>query len=131
MVQRVLIIDDEVALARNIKDYLEADGFEARACGDGETGIAAFDELPTDVVVLDLNLPGMDGLAVLELLREHDAPTRVIIITAYGNGQTASAALRAGAYDYLAKPLALSDLRRIVVRAMRESAEDGVRGPDH
>jgi DNA-binding NtrC family response regulator len=68
---------------------------------------------------------------VLELLREHDAPTRVIIITAYGNGQTASAALRAGAYDYLAKPLALSDLRRIVVRAMRESAEDGVRGPDH
>ena len=90
MVQRVLIIDDEVALARNIKDYLEADGFEARACGDGETGIAAFDELPTDVVVLDLNLPGMDGLAVLELLREHDAPTRVIIITAYGNGQTAS-----------------------------------------
>jgi len=108
MAKRILIIDDEVSLARNIKDYLEADGFDARVCWDGEAGIAAFDEMPAEVVVLDLTLPGMDGFAVLERLRTRVAATRVIIITAYGNGKTAAAALHAGAYDYLAKPLALS-----------------------
>ena len=87
--QRILIIDDEVSLARNIKDYLEADGFDARVCWDGEAGIAAFDEMPAEVVVLDLTLPGMDGFAVLERLRTWVAATRVIIITAYGNGKTA------------------------------------------
>ncbi|MFL5334920.1 MAG: response regulator, partial [Geminicoccaceae bacterium] len=85
MSHRVLIIDDEVSLARNIKDYLEVDGFEAEVCWDGEAGLAAFDELPADVVVLDLTLPGMDGLVVLERLHERAPRTKVIIITAHGD----------------------------------------------
>lgn len=131
MSHRVLIIDDEVSLARNIKDYLEVDGFEAEVCWDGETGLAAFDQLPADVVVLDLTLPGIDGFMVLEQLHERAPRTKVIVITAHGTGQTGAAVLQAGAFEYLAKPLALSELRRVVGRAVSEAAGDGLRRPDN
>ena len=131
MAHRVLIIDDEVSLARNIKDYLEVDGFDAEVCGDGEAGLAAFTDLPADVVVLDLTLPGMGGLDVLAHLHERAPWTKVIIITAHGDGQTGAMVLQAGAFEYLAKPLALSELRRVVGRAVAEAAEHGLRRPDH
>ena len=131
MAHRVLIIDDEVSLARNIKDYLEVDGFDAEVCWDGEAGLAAFTDLPADVVVLDLTLPGMGGLDVLAHLHERAPWTKVIIITAHGDGQTGAMVLQAGAFEYLAKPLALSELRRVVGRAVAEAVEHGLRRPDH
>ena len=69
----VLMIDDEVSLARNIKDYLEVDGLEARVCSDGETGIAAFAARAHRRRRARPTLPGIDGLAVLERLRGMDA----------------------------------------------------------
>ena len=125
----VLIIDDEPSLARNIKDYLEVDGLVARVCGSGEAGLAAFAAAPAEVVVLDLTLPGMDGLAVLDELRRRDPEVKVIIVTAHGTGQTRAMVLQAGAYSYLIKPLALSDLHSIVTRALAEADTHGPRDP--
>lgn len=110
--RRVLIIEDEVTLARNIQDYLEVDGLEAQVCGDGETGLAAFEAYCPDIVLLDLRLPGLDGLAVLDRLLGRDPAARVIMMSAHGEAQ--AAACRAGARAFLAKPLALSDLRRAI-----------------
>lgn len=118
----VLVIDDELSLARNIKEYLEVDGLEADVCGDGEAGIELFAERVHPVVVLDLRLPGMDGFAVLARLRELEPAVKVIIISAHGSGETGVAALAAGAYDYLRKPLVLRDLGRLVIQARAEAA---------
>lgn len=120
MAHAVLIIEDEASLARNIKDYLEEDGFEARIAGDGETGLKLFDSFRPDIVLLDLRLPGIDGLAVLKQLRARSPEARVIMLTAHGSVQIAVEAIKAGAYEYLAKPVVLSELRRVVDRALEE-----------
>lgn len=115
---RVLIIEDEGSLGRNIKDYLEEDGFEAKVCGDGIGGLELFDAFQPVVVLLDLRLPGIDGLTVLERLRARDPGAKVIMMTAHGDSQTAIEARRAGALTFLAKPLVLSELRGAVVQAL-------------
>ena len=125
MSHAVLIIEDEASLARNIKDYLEVDGFEARICGDGETGLTTFAEFRPDIVLLDLQLPGIDGLTVLRTLRQRYADARVIMLTAHGNVQIAVEAIKAGAYEYLAKPVVLSELRRVIDRALEEERTAG------
>ena len=112
--RKVLIIEDEETLARNIQEYLEVDGFEAQVCGDGEAGLAAFEAFRPEVVLLDLRLPGLDGLAVLERLRGRDPGAKVIMMSAHCGAQVAAEARRAGACTFLAKPLALSELRRAI-----------------
>jgi DNA-binding response OmpR family regulator len=118
MMGSILIIEDETSLARNIKDYLEDDGLEARICDSGEAGLAAFAARKPDLVLLDLRLPGMDGLAVLRTLRTQDPEATVIMMTAHGGDKVAVEALLAGAHTYLAKPVVLSELRRIVEHAL-------------
>jgi DNA-binding NtrC family response regulator len=126
MAHGILIVEDEASLARNIKEYLEEDGFACRICGDGEAGLQAFDAFHPDLVLLDLRLPGMDGLAVLKQLRARDPEARVILLTAHGSVPTAVEAIKAGAYEYLAKPVILSELKRVVDRALEEERAAGV-----
>ena len=120
MPHAVLIIEDEASLARNIKLYLEEDGFEARIANDGETGLELFDGLRPDLVLLDLRLPGMNGLEVLKKLRARDPAAKVIMLTAHGSLQIAVEAIKAGAYEYLPKPVVLSELKRVLDRALAE-----------
>lgn len=115
---KVLIIEDEETLGRNIKEYLEEDGFEAWVCGDGASGLEAFATLRPGVVLLDLRLPGIDGLEILERLRAQDPGARVIMMTAHGGAHVAAAARRAGACTFLAKPLVLSELRQAIGDAL-------------
>ncbi len=117
----VLVIDDELSLARNIKEYLEVDGLEADVCPDGELGLELFAARAHPVVVLDMRLPGIDGLAVLARLQVLEPAVKVIVVTAHGSADTGAAVLAAGAYDFLPKPLALSELGRVVAQA-REAA---------
>ncbi|MEK0083899.1 sigma-54-dependent transcriptional regulator [Benzoatithermus flavus] len=120
MAHGILIIEDETSLARNIKDYLEEDGFEARCCGDGESGLKLAESFRPDFVILDLQLPGMNGLAVLRHLRARESGIKVVMLTAHGSVQTAVEAIKAGAYEYLAKPVVLSELKRVIDRALEE-----------
>lgn len=110
----ILIIEDETLLANNIKVYLERHGFEARCAGTAREGLKLCDTFRPEVVLLDFHLPDLNGLDVLSRLKERSSQIQVIVITAHGNVQTAVQAMKAGAYDYLSKPLVLGELRLLL-----------------
>jgi DNA-binding response OmpR family regulator len=108
----VLIVEDEDHLAQGLKFNLEAEGYRATIARDGETAleIAAAGDAGIDVIVLDLMLPGCDGFAVVEQLREREDRTPVLILTARGRSEDVLRGFDAGADDYLPKPFDLSIL---------------------
>ena len=104
---RILVIEDEPKLSQHITKALTRHNHEPSARFDGAEGLeAALLESP-DLVVLDLSLPGLDGLAVLTRLREAQCPARVLILTARGQVEDRVKGLKAGADDYLSKPFSM------------------------
>jgi DNA-binding NtrC family response regulator len=116
----ILVVEDEAILGKNICRYLERHGYEAVPATSGEEGLARLDDLRPDIVVLDFNLPGMDGLDVLRRIRATDRRIRVVIITGHGSERVAVDAMKAGAYEYLSKPIVLESLRIVVDKAVAE-----------
>jgi two-component system OmpR family response regulator len=107
---RVLVIEDEPQLSQHITKALRRHNHDPSARFDGAEGLqAALLESP-DLVVLDLNLPGLDGFSVLTRLREAQSPARVLILTARGQVGDRVKGLKAGADDYLAKPFSMDEL---------------------
>ena len=107
---RILVIEDEMQLARHITRALFRTGHEASALHDGAEGLRAALEHPPEVIVLDLNLPGMEGMEVLARLKKDQCPSRVIILTALGDVASRIKGIKAGADDYLPKPFAMDEL---------------------
>ncbi|MEI7909579.1 MAG: response regulator transcription factor [Verrucomicrobiota bacterium] len=106
----ILVIEDEPQLARHVCSALYRCGHEVRAEYDGAKGLAAVLAAAPDLVVLDLNLPTLDGFEVLERMRKAHSPARVIILTALGDVDHRIKGLNAGADDYLAKPFSMEEL---------------------
>jgi len=123
MSRAVLIIEDEAILAKNITRYLEREGFEAKAAGTGEDGIALLDSFRPDAILLDYNLPGISGLEVLQKIRARDRNVKVIMVTGHGNVQVAVDAMKAGADDYLSKPVVLTELKLLLESALGQARE--------
>ena len=119
LMARILIIDDEPAIRTTLSGILEDEGHKATACESGEEGIAQFARDEFDLVLLDLWLPGIDGLAVLERLRTGGAPP-VIVISGHGSVDSAVRATRLGAYDFLEKPLSLERVLLTVNHALSD-----------
>jgi DNA-binding NtrC family response regulator len=116
----ILIVEDEATLAKNIKTYLVRNGYEAETVSSAEDGLARLDSFKPDAVLLDLRLPGMDGLAALARFRAADANLNIIMITGHGSVETAVDAMKAGAYDFLTKPVSLTKLRLLLDKALGE-----------
>lgn len=115
---RVLIIDDEEAARYGIRRALESQKYVIEEAADGASALHLAGSFKPDVIVSDINMPVMDGLSLLEHVnRSEDAPL-VILITAYGSEEVAIEALRRGAYDYIAKPFNVDELRAIVRNAL-------------
>lgn len=114
----VLVIEDEPMLARNICESLRLAGHEATDVGSGEDGLAAVEQSEPDVVLLDLRLPGIDGMDVLRELRARHSSASVVVMTAYGNVESAVEAMKGGASDYLTKPLDLQELDLVIDRVV-------------
>ncbi len=114
---RILIIEDDPDGRRSVEEAIEDLGFEAHAVGGGEAGVKAFAEQAFDVVLSDLVLPDIDGIEVLRRIRRLDEGAPVLIMTAYGSVPSSVAALKAGAYDYITKPLDLDDIQSKITRA--------------
>lgn len=119
MTFRILVVDDDVALAEMIGIVLDAEGYHAEFCADGAEAVERFREVRPDLVLLDLMLPGMDGIAVCRLIREEsDVP--IIMLTARTDTQDVVAGLEAGADDYVPKPFKPQELvARIRTRLRR------------
>ncbi|MBX9702190.1 MAG: sigma-54 dependent transcriptional regulator [Acetobacteraceae bacterium] len=118
MTHGVLLIEDEATLARNIQRYLQREEFDVRVAGTLKEGWREFEGFGPDVVLLDLALPDGNGLDMLGRIRERDRQTKVIILTGHGSVQTAVEAMKAGAWDYLAKPVALGELKLLLDKAV-------------
>ncbi len=120
---RILVVEDERQLAGHLTRALERHGHFARAVHDGAEALRTLLTDPPDLVVLDLNLPGLDGLSLLARLRAAHSPTRVLILTARGEVEHRVKGLQAGADDYLTKPFSMEELAARVAALGRRSAE--------
>ncbi len=123
---RVLIIDDDRALRAALRRALTLAGYEVDAVADGEDGLARLAERPADAVVLDLGLPGLDGLAVCRRLRASGNRVPVLMLTARDAVEDRIDGLDAGADDYLVKPFDVGELgARLRALLRRTGADDG------
>jgi DNA-binding NtrC family response regulator len=117
--RRVLVVDDDESLRRVTQVQLEQAGYEVRVASDGDTGIAMLQESGYDLVLTDLKMPGMSGLDLLRRVRTEYPDVVVIMITAFGSVDTAVEAMKAGAYDYITKPVRSDELELVVARSLR------------
>lgn len=115
---RVLIVEDEANIRKGMRDVLARDGHMVNDAGTGEEGLAFLHSWECDVAIIDIRMPGMSGMETLEAIRAQWPDVAVIILTGHGTLETAIAALRAGAYDYLLKPARPDEIRRVVDEAM-------------
>jgi two-component system response regulator TctD len=107
---KVLLVEDDPSMQTALKRTLQNRGMEVEVCGDGPSALARWQGAPPDVVMLDLTLPGMDGLLVLEQARRSGLATPVLILTARGTVGDRIIGLNTGADDYLPKPFDLDEL---------------------
>src|SRR5438067_3079358 len=114
----ILIIDDEEAVCWALRRAFERAGYRVAVASSAEEGLDVAGRVAPDAVILDVRLPGMDGLSALGRLREITRNAPVIVITAHGNLSTAVRAVEGGAFDYLAKPFDLSQALDAVARAL-------------
>ena len=117
---RILFVDDEPAILKSLGDYFEKLGHEVHRADNGKNGIAAFERARPDVTILDLKLPDISGLEVLEAIRRKNAT--VVMLTGYGEIETAVEAMRLGAENFLTKPVDLKHLAATVEKAAEKSA---------
>jgi two-component system response regulator HydG len=122
MKPRVIVVDDKLALAETLADGLVDQQFDAVAFGSAIAALEAVKTGDIDVVVTDLRMPEMDGLALLDAIRAAAPQTQVIVMTAYGAVDSAVEAIRKGAYHYLTKPFKVDELVIFVRRAIAERA---------
>ncbi len=119
---RILIVDDETNIRLMLRTALTTDGYSVSEAGDGRMALEMIDQTRPDLVILDLSMPKLDGLGVLQELRgvrPIDRP-RVIVLTAYGSIATAVKATRLGAMDFVEKPVSVDEIRESVDAALIE-----------
>ncbi len=125
MAYSVLVIDDEEGIRETLKGILEDEGYEVLVAEDAEEGLRLFDRESVDLVLLDIWLPGMDGIEALRLMRDLRPHTPVIMISGHGTIELAVKASKLGAYDFLEKPLSLERVLITVKRAIEKSVLEG------
>jgi two-component system nitrogen regulation response regulator NtrX len=118
MAHSILIVDDEQGIRESLASILTDEGYHVRTAATGEECLAAIGEKPVDLVLLDVWLPGIDGLATLERLHESASPPMVVMISGHGNIETAVRSTKLGAFDFLEKPLSLEKIIVTVKNAL-------------
>ncbi len=115
---RILVVDDEPNARAALAELLREEGYIVETAADGFKALPKLEELEPDLLLTDLKMPGMDGIALMGKAREHDPNLPVLVMTAFGAVDTAVAAMRAGAADYLTKPINLEELILSVERTL-------------
>lgn len=118
----ILVIDDDQSIARAFERFLKHDRHEFRIASSAEEGLRLLGERVPDLVFMDVRMPGLDGLQALPMMRAQYPAADVVIMTAHGSSQTSIDAMRAGAFDLLAKPLDVEQLRLIITKVTAAQA---------
>jgi two-component system OmpR family response regulator len=116
---RILLVDDEVAFANNIAKLISKRGYEVVTVYDGESAVKAVDENEFDVIVLDLKMPGLDGLATLKQIKKRQPKVEVIILTGHGSMDSGIDGIQLGAFDFIMKPVRFDDLHESIRQAFQ------------
>jgi DNA-binding NtrC family response regulator len=120
----ILIVDDEANARSALAELLREEGYTVETAADGFKALPKLDEFAPDVVVTDLRMPGLDGLGLMRKALEQDPELAVILMTAIGAVESAVAAMRAGAADYLTKPINFEELSLDVERTLERRAPE-------
>ena len=121
--RKILLVEDESVLREALQDWLVADGYEVEVAESGEEALGRVKDEEFGVIVLDLRLPGIDGLRVFEEARDVKPEIKGVIITAYPSKETLTKAKEIGLLDYLPKPFNIEDLEKIISGALEEVDE--------
>jgi two-component system response regulator AtoC len=112
----ILVVDDEEIVRESLLDWLREDGYHVEAAEDGFNALEKFKDRSWDIALVDLKMPAMDGLELMQKIKELTPETQVVIITAYATVNTAVQAIKIGAYDYLVKPFNPEELSLLIKR---------------
>lgn len=124
---RVLLVDDEPGIVKTLRAYLEADGYEVHAVGDGDSVMSATRSFSPDVIILDVMLPGIDGIEVLREIRR-ESSVYVLMLSARSDESDRLVGLRMGADDYVVKPFSPREVVARVATLLRRRRPDGESG---
>jgi len=115
---RILIVDDNEVVRKSFLRSLESISSDVEAAGDGEQALQTMERKPVDVVLLDIRMPGQDGLSVLRTIKQKWPESEVVIVTGYPSIASAKEAVRLGAFDYVAKPVGPQEVIDVTDAAM-------------
>ena len=122
MTCKILVVDDEPEFCRLLASVLTEMGHEVSTASGGRQGLAKIRKNPLDLVFLDIKMPRMDGLECLRRIRKSKRKPVIVVMTGFGDIQSAREALRLGAEEYISKPFDLDDLKQLVNELVRELA---------
>ena len=120
MEAKVLVVDDEVEMASMLRNYLTREGYEVATASSAEEALHYLEDHDMDIVLTDLRMKGMDGLDLVRSVRDSCPETQIIMMTAFGNIETAIEAIKAGAFHFVAKPVKLPEVRMLLEKALTE-----------
>lgn len=121
----ILVVDDDASVAGALRRFLDSEGHDSRIVNGVAEGLAAIEQRRPDVVMMDIRMPGIDGMAGLDRMQARFPGLCVVMMTGYGTSQTSIDAMRAGAFDYITKPPDLDVLRRLIARALASGTPVG------
>ena len=122
---RIMVVDDEAVARVSLAEILRLEGYQVATAASGEEALSLLGKSgPFDLMVLDLKMPGMDGLEVTEVVQEESPGTVVVLLTAFGTLETAIEAIRQGAHDYLLKPCPIPDILESVRKGLTKRQQE-------
>jgi len=121
--QTILVVDDEEAVLRLFQRILKKKEYAVLMANKGKTALELVNKKRPDLVILDLKMPGMNGIEILRRIKRIDENIEVILITGYGTMKTAKMAMRLGAYDYITKPFDINYIRALIEDAISPASD--------
>lgn len=126
MAAKLLIVEDEETLRESLRRVLHHEGYEVDSVESSEAALEVIRDKHYDIVITDIILPGMNGIDLVRTCRKRNPEIILIVITAFASIETAVEAIRAGAYDYLIKPVIHEEIKKIIKAALEEKAAGSV-----
>jgi len=128
MALNILVVDDEPVIRRVTREFLEDEGYAVSEAENGSQALTVFRSQPIDLILMDINMPGSDGMTTLRIMISEKPETRVIMISAHGNVETVVDSMKSGAGDYLEKPFSFETLKEKIKHTLAKSLPTA---PDH